>query len=165
MPETRAAVRRGSADRARRKARPSAESRDRPPAPAPLPPAAAARPKVDADSAKPIRTGHHQLQQLLHACANPLLGPALDLRNQTDIPLHREMRKQASLLDDVPNARAATESRRPRSLGTPFTRISPEVGETRRFTSLRVVVLPEPLRPSSTRISPCATRRLRPLST
>src|SRR5215472_17364819 len=41
-------------------------------------------------------------------------------------------------------------------------RTSPSVGSSSRFTSLRVVVLPEPLRPSNTRVSPPATLRFRP---
>jgi hypothetical protein len=44
------------------------------------------------------------LQHLLHTPANLFLRPALDLRDQSDIPLHREMRKKARLLYDVPNA-------------------------------------------------------------
>src|SRR3954463_8940522 len=51
------------------------------------------------------------------------------------------------------------------SLRAPLTRTSPELAETRRFTSFRVVVFPEPLRPSSTSVSPRATRRLTPAST
>src|SRR5207245_539340 len=39
----------------------------------------------------------------------------------------------------------------------PATRISPAVGSSRRLISLSVVVLPDPLRPSSTSVSPAAT--------
>src|SRR4051794_11722764 len=46
-------------------------------------------------------------------------------------------------------------------VGRPFTRTSPELGSCRRFTSLREVVLPDPLRPSRTNVSPCSTERVR----
>src|SRR2546427_7358155 len=42
-------------------------------------------------------------------------------------------------------------------VGRPAIRISPAVGSSRRLISLRAVVLPEPLRPSSTSVSPGAT--------
>src|SRR5579859_692758 len=51
------------------------------------------------------------------------------------------------------------------ALDSALTRISPELGVTRRLTSFNVVVLPEPLRPSSTSISPRSTCRLSPDNT
>src|SRR6478609_7099833 len=53
----------------------------------------------------------------------------------------------------------------PSLLLTPFTRTSPAVGVNRRFTSLSVVLFPEPLRPSNTRASPRWTAKFRPQST
>src|SRR6516162_3961826 len=46
------------------------------------------------------------------------------------------------------------------ALEIPLTRTSPELGVTRRLTSLSVVVLPEPLRPNRTKVSPRFTCRL-----
>src|SRR5437762_1424597 len=45
-------------------------------------------------------------------------------------------------------------------VGRPCTITSPLVGKSRPFTILRAVVLPEPLRPSNTRISPELTCKL-----
>src|ERR1035437_9649 len=47
----------------------------------------------------------------------------------------------------------------------PFTRPSPLLGDSRRFASFRVVVFPEPLRPSSTSVFPRRTSRFNPEST
>src|ERR1700731_3933253 len=55
--------------------------------------------------------------------------------------------------------------RSPSPLGTPFTSTSPDVGVTKRLTSLTDVVLPEPLRPSRTTVSPPSTSKLNPEST
>src|SRR5258708_7539896 len=46
----------------------------------------------------------------------------------------------------------------------PLTRTSPAVGNSSRLISFKVVVLPEPLRPSSTRVSPCLTESTRSCS-
>src|ERR1044072_2948948 len=43
----------------------------------------------------------------------------------------------------------------------PSTRTSPAVGSSKRLMSLSVVVLPDPLRPSKTSVSPRATSKLR----
>src|SRR5215207_6313079 len=47
------------------------------------------------------------------------------------------------------------------TVGLPLTITSPEVGSIKRLINLMVVVLPEPLRPSSTRVSPRSTCKLR----
>ena len=48
--------------------------------------------------------------------------------------------------------------------GRPSTMISPEDDSSRRLMSLSVVVLPEPLRPRSTKVSPGATWKLTPVT-
>ena len=46
------------------------------------------------------------------------------------------------------------------AVGVPSTSTSPEVGVSSRFTILSAVVFPEPLRPSSTSVSPLSTEKV-----
>src|ERR1022692_3038379 len=48
-----------------------------------------------------------------------------------------------------------------RRVGVPSTSTSPALGKSKPFTILSAVVLPEPLRPSSTNVSPASTERVK----
>ncbi len=105
-----------SADRARRTARPSAGYSDRQPVPAPTPPAAAVRRKAGVEIAgENSRIKAHVRQQRTAAPAPFLEWPTLCLQHQANIALHREMRKQPSLLNHVPHAPPQLRSRRNRA--------------------------------------------------
>ena len=46
-------------------------------------------------------------------------------------------------------------------MGTPSIETSPALGRSKPFTIFKAVVLPDPLRPRSTRVSPASTSKLR----
>jgi hypothetical protein len=91
-----------------------------------------------------------------------VLSEALNGRDQSDIPLHGEMREQTYILNDISDASAQTNDVpiRP-AVHAHF----PSGGRQQAITSFRVVVFPEPLRPSNTRVCPRRTSRFNPEST
>ena len=74
--------------------------------------------------------------------------------HQPDVALDREMREQAAFLNHVADAAAQAHADPIRAVVLPSTSTSPEVGSIMPLIRRSAVVLPEPLRPSSTSVSP-----------
>src|SRR6266567_1037523 len=50
-----------------------------------------------------------QFKELIHALADARFPPALEMRNQTDVPRYREMGKQSDVLDDIADPAAQAD--------------------------------------------------------
>ena len=102
-----------------------------------------------------------QRQQRARPLLDSFCRPILQTRHDADIFFHRQMREQTDLLNHVTDAPAQPD-RIP--IHRPLCpRLAPRrrSGRCSRLINFIVVVLPEPLRPSSTNVSPAFTLRLR----
>ena len=151
-PETATAARRVSPGPARRMARRTTAAAGPQPAPGRLPPVASGRREVariaraNSPGARPTCASSSRTRCSMRG------RPAFETRHQAHVPGHGEMREQTGLLDGVADAppkldRIPVACPRPPPGLRPARNISP-------FTILSAVVLPEPLRPSRTSVSP-----------
>src|SRR5215471_3625119 len=51
----------------------------------------------------------HKVQKFCHPRLNSVFGPSFDLRHQTDVSCHGEVRKQTHLLNDIADAAAQAD--------------------------------------------------------
>ena len=99
-------------------------------------------------------------QQRLDARVDIAELPTFQTRNQSDIGGHSEMRKEACILNHVTDSTPQPDQV-PGGGGIPSIETSPALGRSKPFTIFKAVVLPEPLRPRSTSVSPASTSKLR----
>ena len=110
------------------------------------------------------RVESNQLEQLADARRDPAFVPAQESRHRRDVLRDAQVWKQSDFLHDV--ARAAAELERvPLRVLRDSTSTSPESGSSSRLISLRMVLLPAPLRPTSASVSPAAMSSVNPRRT